>query len=271
MKLFKFKAIAAVGVSSLVLAACGGGGGGSAPAAPATTSISGSGVKGPIFGAMVTVRNASSNAVVPGSSCTATARNGTYSCTIPAAATGPFKVELTGGTFCPTEVQVPESGQCPGAVTPKAVDTPLSTIVVGTAGATTFASAPITPFTTAAVARAGANPATFVQQYQTLAQTYGISPNPTDNPLAGGQQASLLAAIGASNQPLSQVLANIDANEVPTNAPGENTSQPAAATPDQGSSAGLVVPTAPPASGAPVTGGTGGTTGGSGGGSSSAS
>lgn len=267
MNVFKLKATAAIGLGALVLAACGGGGG-SAPAAPATTSFSGTGVKGPVFGAQVTVRNAASNAVVTGANCTTTARNGTYSCTIPASAVGPFKVELSGGTFCPTEVQVPESGQCPGNVTPKAVDTPLSTIVVARVGATTFEPAPITPFTTAAVQRAGANPANFLTQYQAVAQTYGISPNPTDSPLAGSQQASLLANIGSSNVSLAQVLENIGNSEVPTNPPGTNTMQPAPTTPDQGTTENLAVPTNPPSNNAPVTGGTGGTTGGTSGGGS---
>ncbi len=58
--------------AAVILAACGGGGGTTTP----TTSISGAAVKGPVNGATVTVRNASTGAVL---GTTTTGVGGLYS------------------------------------------------------------------------------------------------------------------------------------------------------------------------------------------------
>ena len=76
--------------ATVILAACGGGGGTVTP----TTSISGAAVKGPVSGATVTVRNASSGAVL---GTTTTGAGGLYS--IDVQFSGDVIIEVSGGTY----------------------------------------------------------------------------------------------------------------------------------------------------------------------------
>lgn len=85
-------ALAASAVA-VILAACGGGDGGSV-APVASTTISGSVVKGPVASATVTVKNAGSGAVL-GSTTTGT--GGSYSLSVPF--TGDVVVEVSGGSY----------------------------------------------------------------------------------------------------------------------------------------------------------------------------
>jgi hypothetical protein len=87
-------------LASLLLAACGGGGGSATPTATtpttpaASTTISGAAVKGPVNGATVTVKNASTGASL---GTTTTGAGGSYSVTIPY--NGDVIVEVIGGTY----------------------------------------------------------------------------------------------------------------------------------------------------------------------------
>ncbi len=81
--------------ATLLLAACGGGGGDSSPVTPAiATTISGAAVKGPVTGATVTVKNASTGAAL---GTTTTGTGGSYSLVVPFA--GDVIVEVNGGTY----------------------------------------------------------------------------------------------------------------------------------------------------------------------------
>lgn len=82
----------AVALSAGLLAGCGGGGGGGG--ATTSTTISGSAVKGPVGGATVTARVASTGAIL---GTTTTSPLGTYSFTI--SHSGDVVVEITGGTY----------------------------------------------------------------------------------------------------------------------------------------------------------------------------
>ena len=64
--------------TAAIVAACGGGGGSSSSAT--TTTISGSAVKGPVDGATVTVKNASTGAVL---GTTTTSATGAYTLDVP--------------------------------------------------------------------------------------------------------------------------------------------------------------------------------------------
>ena len=88
-------------LGSLLLAACGGGGSGPAaptavtPTPPAVaTTISGAAVKGPVNGATVTVKNASTGATL---GTTTTGAGGSYSVVVPFS--GDVIVEAIGGTY----------------------------------------------------------------------------------------------------------------------------------------------------------------------------
>lgn len=176
-----------------------------------TVSLSGSGIKGPIKGATVTVyslENASSPSNV-NATCTSTTNSGSYTCDIPSAAKGPFKVELTGGQYCSNEKTVDE---CVAPATVKNVGSEkLSTIVTSSNG--NLNSAPITPFTTAAVAAAVAagTPSSFVTKYQTLANNLGIDANPTVAPASdtASNIQLLLSAISSSSATISDVVSAV--------------------------------------------------------------
>ena len=112
--------------AAALLVACGGGGS-SAPAV-ATTTISGSAVKGPVNGATVTVKDASTGATL-GSTTTGT--GGTYSLSV--AFSGDVIVEVSGGTY---------TDEATGAATP--LSTPMKVVLAAGGGTVTGVVTPLT-------------------------------------------------------------------------------------------------------------------------------
>lgn len=286
MKLTSVKTAVAVAAGVFVLAACGGGGG-AAPAAP--TTVSGSGVKGPVFRATVTATPTSGPAIA----CGTTNAAGAYTCAIPAGTQGPFVITLSGGKFCSNESQVipgannvaaNDSCAAPAVLKTQGATDNLSTVVLASQSNGTILPAPVTPFTTAAVNRAQADPAglsAFVTQYAQLAATYGIDTNPTTAPDLGGattpRVVALLSRIANDNSTLATAVANIQVGNDPAqdNPAQSDPFNAAVDTPGTAPDAntgtnGIGVSTG----GGTVTGGTGatgGTTGGTAGGTAQAS
>jgi len=116
--------VLALATAALALAACGGGG--SAPLA--STTISGSVVKGPVANATVTVRSASTGAVL---GSTTTAAGGTYSLSVPF--TGDVVIEVNGGSYV---------DEATGA--PATLATPLRVVVNANGGDVTGVVTPLT-------------------------------------------------------------------------------------------------------------------------------
>jgi len=131
----RWKNLAALAASSLVvfLAACSNNDDDTAAVAPtplpaATTTISGSAVKGPVSGAIVTVKNAATGAVL---GTTTTAVGGAYSLGVPF--TGDVVVEVNGGTY---------TDEATGATTP--LSTPLRVVLNANGGSVTGVVTPLT-------------------------------------------------------------------------------------------------------------------------------
>ena len=133
-------ALAVISVAA-ILAACGGGSGNGtvatvAPTTPTTpttpaaasTTISGSAVKGPVNGATVTVKNAATNAVL---GTTTTGAAGSYTLNVPF--TGDVVVEVNGGTY---------TDEATNASTP--LTTPLKVVVNANGGSVTGVVTPLT-------------------------------------------------------------------------------------------------------------------------------
>lgn len=112
--------------AAALLAACGGGGS-SAPAV-ASTTISGSAVKGPVNGATVTVKDAATGATL---GTTTTGTSGTYSLAV--AFSGDVIVEVNGGTY---------TDEATGASTP--LSTPLKVVLAANGGTVTGVVTPLT-------------------------------------------------------------------------------------------------------------------------------
>jgi hypothetical protein len=179
-----------------------------------TFSVSGDGIKGPVAGATVKVYSlATSTATDVNATCTNTADDGSYSCDIPTSAKGPFKVELSGGQYCSTEAKV---SACAPANLKSLGAEKLSTIAVANSSGV-IQAAPITPFTTAAVAAAGSNAASFVTEYAAIATNLGIDPNPTAAPdlSTNTRSKELLVAISSSATSLSTIVTAIQAVATP--------------------------------------------------------
>ena len=121
----------------IALSACGGGGsGGTTAATPvATTTISGSAVKGPVSGATVTVKKASDGSILK---TTTTGAGGVYSLSVDY--TGDVVVEVTGGTY--TDEATNESTQ---------LAAPLKSVLAANGGTV---SGIVTPLTTMAYTNA---------------------------------------------------------------------------------------------------------------------
>jgi len=156
------KILAALAATSLavILAACGGGGS-DTPAAPVTTTISGSAVKGPVSGGTVTVKNAATGAIL---GTTSTGPGGVYSLSVPFS--GDVIVEVLGGTY---------TDEASGAPTPLA--TPLRVVLNANGGSVTGV---VTPLTTMAYTYAfqGSTPVTkaaFDARAQALATQFGLA------------------------------------------------------------------------------------------------
>lgn len=121
----KFLGVLALCASAVILVACGGGGGSTATT---TTTISGSAVKGPVSGATVTVRNASTGAVI---GTTTTGAGGLYSIDI--SFTGDVVIEVSGGNYI---------DEATGLST--ALSTPLRVVLNANGGAVTGIATPLT-------------------------------------------------------------------------------------------------------------------------------
>lgn len=151
MKFPKFTAMLLASATALVLGACGGGSATSpaagAAAAPATSTISGSAVKGPVANATVTVKNAASGATL---ATTTTNASGAYS--VDVQFDGDVIVEVSGGTYLDeaTNVSTPlatpmkavlnvNGGNVTGVVTP--LTTLAYSVAFGNAGSGVTASA----------------------------------------------------------------------------------------------------------------------------------
>ncbi len=113
----------------LILAACGGDGGGGGAAAPtASTTISGSVVKGPVSGSTITVKNAATGAVL---GTTTTTSSGTYTLSVPFE--GDVVVEATGGTYTDEATRANAT-----------LSTPLRTVLTANGGNVTGVVTPLT-------------------------------------------------------------------------------------------------------------------------------
>ena len=134
---YSYSSIALACLASLGLNGCGGGGGG-APTAPATVSLSGSAVKGPVFGGQVCAYTL----ITPHQqiACTTTDSNSNYHLALPAG-TGEVLLEVTGGTYIDEATGSKVS-----------LDSPLRTAAKVTGGA--LDNILLTPFTELAVQQA---------------------------------------------------------------------------------------------------------------------
>lgn len=161
----RFKVLAAfVAVSAaLVLSACGGGSDTAtpAPAPVTTTTISGSAVKGPVSGATVTVKNATSGAVL---GTTTTGLGGAYTLGVPY--TGDVIVEVSGGTY---------TDEATGAST--ALSSPLRVVLNANGGSVTGIVTPLTTmaYTYAFQSGAPVTKAAFDTRSQALASQFGLT------------------------------------------------------------------------------------------------
>jgi hypothetical protein len=178
-----------------LLTGCGGGGGGT-PATPVATNttISGSAVKGPVNGATVTVRNASSGAIL---GTTTTSPAGTYSLTI--SYNGDVVIEVQGGNYI---------DEATGLSTPLNL---LKAYVNASGGAQT---AHLTPLTYIAYSYAGGTRAGFNTALNNLAIQFGLGSTNllTTLPAVSGtvnDYGRVLRAMSKYVQ--SQNLANFDA------------------------------------------------------------
>jgi hypothetical protein len=181
-----------------------------------TFSLSGGGIKGPVFGATVKVYSLStSTATEVNAACSTTADDGSYTCDIPTSAKGPFKVEMSGGQYCSNEKKVSQCVANGGTIKSLGAEK-LSTIAVANSTGA-IQAAPITPFTTAAVAAAGANASSFVSKYVAIATNLGINPNPTAAPDLSNNTRSkeLLVAISSSATSLSTIVTAVQAVSAP--------------------------------------------------------
>jgi hypothetical protein len=194
------------------------------------TTLSGEGVKGPVYKAQVTAEyKLSANEAREQHACgqndatVYTGVKGEYNCVIPKGAVGPFKVVLTGGMYCSSEDQVlpaePATLSTPALLDRCANGTlvnnnvPLSTVVVQSGNQ--LAVAPITPFTTMAVEAAEASTGgldNFVKSYVAVATVLKIDVNPTANPLdsaANSNAKKLLQAVATQAQSVTTTQASI--------------------------------------------------------------
>ncbi len=130
---FRYGSAVAAICAALVLSSCGGS---SSPAAVApVTTISGSAIKGPVNGATVTIKDASTGATL---ATTTTNASGAYS--VDVQFSGDVLVEVTGGTY---------TDEATGAAT--TLTTPMRVIVTASGGAVTGV---VTPLTTMAFTNA---------------------------------------------------------------------------------------------------------------------
>lgn len=198
------------------LAACSGGHSGGAPA-PATISLSGAVVDGPVGGATVSAYTISSAGVVSSTAIatTTTTATGSYTLTLPAGTTGPLLIVSTGGSY--TDDVTGQTVSAP----------PLSAIVPSIASGATSVVAQLTPLTTVAAqaALAGANAAnpvaTLASSINSLLSSYfGGQGNILLTPLVDVSSAACASAANQASVDASLIMAGIaqlaSANNVTT-------------------------------------------------------
>ena len=157
-------------LATAALAACGGGDDNTtlsaAPAAPISTTISGSAVKGPVSGATVTVKRPDGTACVTTPAAVTTTPTGSYSLTT--VCTGDVLVEVTGGNYL---------DEASNTTTP--LSTPLRVMVATNGGTVTGVATPLTTmaysyaFRTPAAAST-ATAAAFNAQASRIATQFGL-------------------------------------------------------------------------------------------------
>lgn len=151
--------------AALVLTACGGGdpaptgNNTAAPPAAVTTTITGNAVKGPVSGATVTLKNASTGAVL---ATTTTGANGAYS--VDTSFSGDVVVEVSGGSY---------TDEASGRAT--TLSAPMRTVVTASGGAVVGM---VTPLTTMAYTYSGSaapNAAAFNTAAASIANQLGLT------------------------------------------------------------------------------------------------
>jgi len=136
----KIVALCSALLLSISLAACGGSGGGTAATSSASTSISGSALKGPIIGGNVTVHDANASPVVTTPANPVTNAQAQFNFTVPSGTVTPLVITVSGGIDSITGAtpdlplttaitSLPSNGSVSGTVSP------LSTLAVATAQA----------------------------------------------------------------------------------------------------------------------------------------
>jgi hypothetical protein len=170
--------------AAALMVACGGGG--SAAPAVATTTISGSAVKGPVNGATVTVKDAATGAVL---GTTTTGTGGTYSLSV--AFSGDVIVEVSGGTY---------TDEATGASTP--LSTPMKVVLAANGGTVTGVVTPLTTMAFNSAFPSGTKPTS--AGFKTVASTLA-----TQFKLTGVDLATSVPTVSGSLDAYGKVLAGI--------------------------------------------------------------
>ena len=171
--------------AAALMVACGGGGGSTAPAT-ASTTISGSAVKGPVAGATVTVKDAATGATL---GTTTTGTGGTYSLSV--AFSGDVVVEVNGGTY---------TDEATGATTP--LSTPMKVVLAANGGTVTGVVTPLTTMAFNSAFPSGAKPT--AAGFNTVATTLA-----TQFKLTGVNLATSVPTVSGSLDAYGKVLAGI--------------------------------------------------------------
>ncbi len=166
------------------LVACGGGG--STAPAVATTTISGSAVKGPVNGATVTVKDAATGATL---GTTTTGTGGTYSLGV--AFSGDVIVEVSGGTY---------TDEATGATT--ALSTPMKLVLAANGGTVTGVVTPLTTMAFNSAFPTGTKPTS--ANFKSVAATLA-----TQFKLTGVDLATTVPTVSGSLDAYGKVLAGI--------------------------------------------------------------
>ena len=182
MRSFVLFSLTALSAAAL-LVACGGG---STAPAVATTTISGSAVKGPVNGATVTVKDAATGATL---GTTTTGAGGTYSLGV--AFSGDVIVEVNGGTY---------TDEATGAST--ALSTPMKLVLAANGGTVTGVVTPLTTMAFNSAFPTGTKPTS--ANFKTVAATLA-----TQFKLTGIDLAATVPTVSGSLDAYGKVLAGI--------------------------------------------------------------
>ncbi len=183
MRSFVLFSLTALSAAAL-LVACGGGG--STAPAVATTTISGSAVKGPVNGATVTVKDAATGATL---GTTTTGAGGTYSLGV--AFSGDVIVEVNGGTY---------TDEATGVST--ALSTPMKLVLAANGGTVTGVVTPLTTMAFNSAFPTGTKPTS--ANFKTVAATLA-----TQFKLTGVDLATTVPTVSGSLDAYGKVLAGI--------------------------------------------------------------